>query len=276
MRATLRTRTAPDKAGGRDGRKCRVYCGKIKKTGFSAARFFRVYRATAPAMLRAVKDALIFDLDGTLVESLPGIATALNTALAAHGWPSHPEPAIRGFIGDGVIMLARRAAPDGASTAEITRLVEAFRGEYASAWQEGTRVFTGMLALLRDLDHAGHPLAVLSNKPHDFTVEMVASVFPDTRFAAVLGHRPGMTPKPDPAGALEIAARLGLPPARCTLIGDSTMDLETAAAAGMPALAVGWGYHDPTRLRASGGRCFDTPAALAAHLLGPPQSKPLD
>ena len=227
-------------------------------------------------MLRAVKDALIFDLDGTLVDSLPGIATALNAALDACGWPVHPEPSVRGFIGDGVIMLARRAAPPDASAEEITRLVEAFRSEYASAWQKGTRVFSGMQALLRDLATAGHPLAVLSNKPHDFTVDMVATLLPGLPFTTVLGHRPGMAPKPDPAGALEIAAHLGRPPARCVLIGDSTMDLETAAAAGMPALAVGWGYHDPARLRASGGRCFDTPTALAAHLLGPSQTKPLD
>jgi phosphoglycolate phosphatase len=89
---------------------------------------------------------------------------------------------------------------------------------------------------------------VLSNKSHAFTVEMTAVLFPTIPFAAVLGLRPGAPPKPDPSGALELAATLGVPPCDCLVVGDSTMDIDTAKRAGMQSCAVTWGYHDAARL----------------------------
>lgn len=214
--------------------------------------------------------ALIFDLDGTLVDSLPGIAASLNRALALHGLPAHGDAAVRGFIGDGARMLVTRAIGLGAS-AHIESMLRCFAEDYAVSWQPGTRPYDGITALLADLRARGIPLAVLSNKPHTFTTEIVAKLFPEHTFAAVLGNREGLPHKPDPAGALEIAATLGIAPEHCVLIGDSTMDLDTARNAGMASIAVTWGYHDLERLRDADKIAEDVPqlAALLAHLLPP-------
>ncbi len=195
---------------------------------------------------------LIFDLDGTLVDSLPGIAASLNRALAASGLAAHPPAAVRGFIGDGARMLARRAAPATWAEPRVAELEAAFKGDYALTWHLGTTPFRGVGALLAAAAAAGHPLAVLSNKPHPFTVTMVDALFPDGGFACALGHQAGRALKPDPAGALEIAAALGLAPADCWLVGDSTMDIETARRAGMGSIGVTWGYHDREALTAAG------------------------
>lgn len=191
--------------------------------------------------------ALIFDLDGTLVESLPGIAASLNRALALHGLPGYGDAAVRGFIGDGARMLVTRALGTGALV-HIESMLRCFAKDYAVSWQLGTLPYEGITDLLADLRARGFPLAVLSNKPHNFATEIVAKLFPEHTFAAVLGNREGLPHKPDPAGALEIAATLGIVPQNCILIGDSTMDLETARRAGMASIAVTWGYHDRERL----------------------------
>jgi phosphoglycolate phosphatase len=195
-----------------------------------------------------VQQGLIFDLDGTLVDSLRGIADSLNHALRENGLAEHPDSAVRGFIGDGARMLVTRAGSPGASTDLIDRLEAAFKAHYDRSWALGTRPFHGIPELLTALQEAEYPLAVLSNKPDPFTQRIVSSVFPEIHFTAVLGNRPGQPHKPDPAGALGIAQMLKLEPSHCTLIGDSTMDLDTAARAGMEAVAVTWGYHDREKL----------------------------
>ena len=214
--------------------------------------------------------ALIFDLDGTLVDSLPGIAASLNRALALHGLPAHGDAAVRGFIGDGARMLVTRALGSGA-TAHIESMLRCFSEDYAVSWQHGTRPYEGITALLADLHSRGASLAVLSNKPHAFTSEIVAKLFPEHTFAAVLGNREGLPHKPDPAGALEIATTLGIAPENCNLIGDSTMDLDTARNAGMATVAVTWGYHDRERLLGADRIAEDVPqlAELLAHFLRP-------
>ncbi len=205
---------------------------------------------------------LIFDLDGTLVDSLPGIAAALNAALENEGLPGHPEQAVRRFVGDGLETTVRRACPAGFGDTGIARLVNGFHGYYADVWRPGTRPYPGIPGLLGELAAGGAALAILSNKSHAFTLEMAAEIFADVDFRAVLGLRPGMPPKPDPSGALEIARDLALDPGRCLVIGDSTMDIGTAKNAGMRCCAVTWGYHDAPRLRAAG------PDAVAGDAIG--------
>lgn len=192
--------------------------------------------------------ALLFDLDGTLVESLPGIAASLNRALALHGLPCHGEAAVRGFIGDGARMLVTRAMNPSEVALHFESVLRCFGEDYAVSWPHGTFVYSGIPALLADLRARGIPLAVLSNKPHVFTTEIVGKLFPRDTFAAVLGNREGLPHKPDPAGALEIASMLGVLPENCVLVGDSTMDLETAHNAGMASIAVTWGYQNRERL----------------------------
>jgi phosphoglycolate phosphatase len=192
--------------------------------------------------------ALIFDLDGTLVESLPGIAASLNRALIQHGLPGQSHENVRSFIGDGAVKLVQRALATVSRMDLTDSVVKHFADDYAVSWANGTSVYPGMLELLADIESRGIPLAVLSNKPHTFTVEIVKTLFPETKFAAVLGNRENLPHKPDPAGALEIAAGLGIAPEQCTIIGDSTMDMDTAKNAGMTSIAVTWGYHERERL----------------------------
>jgi phosphoglycolate phosphatase len=214
-----------------------------------------------------VKPCLIFDLDGTLVDSLPGIAASLNRTLTAHGLPGHSDDRVRSFIGDGIRNLMLRAIPRGAEPATVESLLGLYRKDYALSWQSGTTVYPGVANLLDELQRSGFEMAVLSNKVHDFTVEMVHAMFPSIRFAAVLGQRDGIPHKPNPAGALQLADILGTSPGNCVVIGDSTMDLETAANAGMRAIAVTWGYHDRDRLAAAGAtRLIGHPAELPALL----------
>lgn len=201
-----------------------------------------------------MKHGLIFDLDGTLVDSLQGLAASLNHALALSDLPTYGHAAVRGFIGNGARILIQRSLPTDADEALLNTVEQAFKAHYDLTWQDGTQIYAGVVELLESLQARGHPLAVLSNKPHPFTVAMVARLFPSIRFAAVLGQRAGIPHKPDPAGALEIAEALNLTAANCTVIGDSTMDLETAHNAGMQAIAVTWGFHDRTRLVAAGAQ----------------------
>jgi phosphoglycolate phosphatase len=206
---------------------------------------------------------LIFDLDGTLVDSLPGIAASLNRALVCSHLPPHALDAVRGFIGNGARVLVSRAAPVGTDAPRLEELEQAFKADYNLTWAQGTAPYPGVAGLLAELQRRGIPLAVFSNKPHPFTTAMVSASFPDVSFAAVLGQRAEIPLKPDPAGALDIAATLDLPPQNCTMIGDSTMDIATARHAGMRAVAVTWGYHDREALQATRpDAMIDTPAGL--------------
>lgn len=198
-----------------------------------------------------MKHGLIFDLDGTLVDSLDGLASSLNRALKRSGLPSHSHLAVRGFIGNGARILVQRAVPSGSDETSVDQVEADFKADYALTWPDGTRAYQGVAALLETLQARGHALAVLSNKPHPFTETIVARIFPNVRFDAVLGQRSGIPHKPDPTGALEIAARWDVAPAACIVIGDSTMDIETARSAGMESIAVAWGFQDHAQLIAS-------------------------
>lgn len=210
-----------------------------------------------------MKPCLIFDLDGTLVDSLPGIAASLNRSLTAHELPEHSDAAIRSFVGDGLRTLVQRAASASADPALIDSLVRFFKMDYELSWANGTTAYPGIHHLLDELQKSGFQMAVLSNKTHDFTVAMVRTLFPDIHFAQVLGQKDGIQHKPHPAGAFQIATALGTSPENCVMIGDSTIDMETAVNANMRAIAVAWGYHDRARLTASGaGRIIEHPSEL--------------
>jgi phosphoglycolate phosphatase len=204
-------------------------------------------------------DGVIFDLDGTLVDSLTDIALAMNAALARFGLPPHPPAAYRLMVGDGAAVLARRVS-DGRTVA-VDELTEAYREEYEARDHRSTTAYGGVAALLHRLRADGVKLAVLSNKPDDFTRSLVAIRFPDVAFVEVRGQRPDAPRKPDPAVALELAARRGVGPARVAFVGDTAVDIETARAAGMIAVGVRWGFRAEAELVAAG----------AAHLLSAPR-----
>ncbi len=217
-----------------------------------------------------MKPCLIFDLDGTLVDSLPGIAASLNRCLTGHGLPGHSDAAIRGFVGDGLRMLVQRAAYKGAEPSLLDSLIAYFKKDYERSWQHGTVPYPGIVHMLDELQKAGFPLAVLSNKTHAFTEAMVRALFPHIHFTRVLGQREGTPHKPHPAGAFAIAQAAGIAPENCVMIGDSTIDIQTAANAEMKAVAVTWGYHDRAKLTAAGAEVFiDHPSELAGLLENP-------
>ncbi len=217
-----------------------------------------------------MKYGLIFDLDGTLVDSLLGIAASLNRALALSGLPTHPPERVRGFIGNGAQVLVERATPVGSDETVLTIVGQAFKADYDLTWPQGTFPYDGVVELLESLQAQGYPLTVLSNKPHPFTEAIVEKVFPAIHFSVVLGQRTGIPHKPDPTGALEISSRIHRGPGNCIIIGDSTMDLETAHNAGMSAIAVTWGYQDRERLVAAGAQLIaNDPAGLEMLLLTP-------
>lgn len=195
--------------------------------------------------------AVIFDLDGTLADSLGDIGGAMNEALAARSLPVHPLPAYHQFIGEGVEVLARKAAPMLAE-GEIQKLVEEYRARYAARIDAETKPYDGIPAMLDALVAQGTPIAVLSNKRDDFTVELVKRCFGRWPFRVVRGERQGVPRKPHPAAAVEIAAALGIAPADCTFVGDTAIDMKTAVAAGMTAVGVLWGFRGRDELVAAG------------------------
>ncbi len=206
--------------------------------------------------------AVIFDLDGTLLDTLDDLADAANRVLADAGLPVHPRNAYRYFVGNGLPMLIRRILPqDRRGDEEVGRLSLAFREDYGQNWHVKTKLYAGVAAMLTGLRERGVVLAVLSNKPDDFTRICVRRFLGGWRFEVVLGQRSGVPKKPDPAGALEIAGLLDLPPAEILYLGDSDTDMKTARAAGMFPVGAAWGFRTAEELRASG----------AAELAGRPE-----
>ena len=200
--------------------------------------------------------AFIFDLDGTLVDSLEDIAAALDRALADHGLAQPTRAQVRGWIGGGALELVRRAVAPELVDAVFAR----FRVHYAAAPVVHTHLYAGIPAVL-DALAARAKLAVLSNKPHALTTVICAQLLARWPFAAIAGHREGVPLKPDPTAVLAIARDLGVAPPDCAYVGDSAIDVATARAAGMRAIAVSWGFRPRAEL-AGADAIADVPAAL--------------
>lgn len=210
--------------------------------------------------------AVIFDLDGTLLDTLADIAAAMNRVLVRHGRAAYPLNAYGGFVGDGAEVLVRRTLQIGQGAAEdIAAYVQEFKAAYAQCWDAYTRPYPGIPELLDDLAGRGIPAAVLSNKPHEFAVRCIEAFLPGRRFAAVLGQRQGRPSKPDPAGAQEAAGLLRARPHDICYVGDTDTDMRTALAAGMVPVGVQWGFRPAAELRAAGARhLIGAPAELLA------------
>jgi phosphoglycolate phosphatase len=208
--------------------------------------------------------AVLFDLDGTLLDTLADLADSGNWALGQLGFAEHPTEAYKYFVGDGVENLVRRAVPAGRNdAATVARGAALVREAYAQRWAEKTRPYPGVPELLDALLARAMPMAVLSNKPDDFTHLCVEKLLPRWSFATIVGARPSLARKPDPAGALMIAERLGLAPAEILYLGDTNTDMQTAVAAGMFPVGALWGFRTAEELTASGAqRLIRRPAEL--------------
>lgn len=197
--------------------------------------------------------AVLFDLDGTLVDSLGDIATAMNHALVAHGLPPHPEAAYPRFVGEGVAMLAERATR-GAIPELQGRVLATYHAYYDTHLFDRTVAYPGVADALLALARDGLRLGVLSNKSDDFVKRLVARFLPGVPFTGVYGERPGIPRKPDPTAALALAGELDVAPEDCGFVGDTSVDMDTARAAGMYGVGVTWGFRPEAELHAHGAR----------------------
>jgi phosphoglycolate phosphatase len=195
--------------------------------------------------------AVLFDLDGTLADSLADLANATNWALAQLGYPTHPVDSYRYRVGAGGRELCARALPADQQGLqdEVLRLM---RQRYDLHCFDLTRLYPGIPELVTALDKRGLQLAVLSNKPDDFTKRLIAHYFQPSPFAVVRGQLPDVPLKPDPTAARQLAQELGIPPAHWLYLGDTDTDMRTARAAGMHSVGVLWGFRDRPELVESG------------------------
>jgi phosphoglycolate phosphatase len=196
-------------------------------------------------------DAILFDLDGTLADTLDDIAASMNWALERHALDPHPPDAYRGLVGEGVGRLVERAIPTGRQDLHAA-VLEDLRAHYTEHMLDRSAPYPGIPELLDEIVARGLPMAILSNKPEPATRWMVDRLFSAWPFAHVEGERPGIPHKPDPRPAAEIARLLGVEPARVLYLGDTRTDMETAVAAGMFGVGALWGFRDEAELRAHG------------------------
>ena len=214
------------------------------------------------------KKAVLFDLDGTLINSLPDISACMNQALQMHGLPIHPIGAYCYFTGDGAVNLTRRAV--GEAHAELADAVfQDYRALYAVHCNDTSHVYDGIPELLAALRRAGLRLVVLSNKDDADTVSVIRHYFDGHPFEIVRGRRPNVPIKPDPAAALQIAGEMGLQPDDFWDLGDTPTDLRACLNAGMHFIAAGWGFRPESELRAAGAeRVALIPADAGRMMLG--------
>lgn len=199
--------------------------------------------------------AVIFDLDGTLLDTLDDLSKSMNTVLENFGFPSHHLDKYKYFVGDGLENLVLRVLPaDRKSPKIIAECMAAMRSEYAQKWSVQTKPYDGIMELLKSLQEKQVIMAVLSNKPHDFTQLCVDHFFPPKIFAAVSGASRDIPKKPAPDGALAIAAILKIPPSEFCYLGDTDTDMKTASSAGMFPIGVAWGFRTPAELSQNGAR----------------------
>ncbi len=193
---------------------------------------------------------IIFDLDGTLADTLRDIHDCVNAVLASEGLSAQPMDAIRQFVGDGLPTLCRRAVPPEHHD-RIERIVPLIAEQYRLHDLDHTTLYDGIPEVLDALTARGIPLAVLSNKPDEATQRMVRALCGRWRFIAIEGFRGDEFRKPDPRTALGIASKMNVPPVHVWMVGDSQADIATARAAGMVAVAVTWGFRDRPTLEAA-------------------------
>ena len=205
--------------------------------------------------------AVIFDLDGTLTNTLADIGNAMNLALRQNGLPEWLIEDYRYLVGNGAKILAQRAVRDRQDLTEAVLAV--YQQEYRAHSRVLTQPYNGIPNLLDRLNEEKIPVCVFSNKPHPQTEDVVKHYFPDTDFAVILGQTDRFPIKPDPAGALWIARQLGIPPEQFAYLGDTKVDMTCAKAAGMHPIGVLWGFREAPELIESGAeRLITKPAEL--------------
>ncbi|PUV22137.1 MULTISPECIES: HAD family hydrolase [Sphingobacterium] len=198
---------------------------------------------------------IIFDLDGTLLDTLQDLGDSCNAILQRYGYPTHPLSAYKKFVGNGVQKLIERALPEDARSENIiTTLLTAFKAYYEQKPVSHTKPYTGIMPLLEELKSSGYLISVASNKYHEAVIPLIEHYFPTIAFDLVLGHRTGHPAKPDPDIVLETLRTLSIAKENCYYVGDSSVDMDTANNAAVTAIGVTWGFREENELRQHGAQ----------------------
>ena len=196
---------------------------------------------------------VIFDLDGTLLDTISDLAHSTNFALEQNGFPTHPVEAYKLFVGNGINKLFERALPESEKTEEnIMRVRKSFIPYYDEHNTDFTKPYEGINELLQTLQSKGCMLAVASNKYHAATEKLIKYSFPNILFAAVSGQRENVPVKPDPAIVYDILKITDISPEEAIYIGDSGVDMQTALNSGIFSIGVTWGFRPRAELEAAG------------------------
>ena len=199
-----------------------------------------------------MKKAVVFDLDGTLINSLPDISAAMNRSLRKFGLPEFEEDAYKFKVGNGVIKLTERSV--GERTDKMDDVLHTYMEDYAQNCRIASYAYPGVAEMLQALVARGMHVCVLSNKDQADTESVMSYYFPAVRFSVIRGRVPGVPLKPDPAPALLIARALAVDPADCWYVGDTATDMNCGNAAGMETVGVLWGFRPREELTAGGAQ----------------------
>lgn len=204
------------------------------------------------AIMQAKYKAVIFDLDGTLLNTLDDLADSCNYVLAQKGLLTYPVERYRSFVGNGAAILMKRIHPQGTSQEELDDSLAKFTEYYSAHKDIKTYPYPGIRELLKNLREAGIHLCVLSNKPHEISLEIIRQYFGDGTFDIIMGKSPDYPVKPDPTSCNIILKRLGLDRSAVLYVGDSNVDMQTAENAGLTKCGVCWGFRSEGELEAEG------------------------
>ena len=214
-------------------------------------------------MLFTDKKAVIFDLDGTLLDTLTDLKNSLNEALSLHGLPQRTTDEVRRFVGNGIATLVQRAVPDGRENPKYDAVLQDIRKIYARRSLDTTAPYAGIPEMLNTLREKGYLLAVVSNKPDAQVKSLCRNFFGDCITAAV-GQQEGVLLKPAPDPLYAAMRILGSTKEETVYAGDSDVDIQTARNAGLPCISVLWGFRDQALLEACGAQVFaHAPAEMA-------------
>ncbi len=193
---------------------------------------------------------IIFDLDGTLLNSLEDIKNSMNAVLTKNNLQTHNSEKYQYFIGEGIKLLVQRSLPtEFQNPIDVSKFHDQFKSEYKKRCLDYTKPYDKISDVLSQLNKRNIPISIISNKSDELTKYIVPILFPNVQFKYIIGQRENGTRKPDPASALEISNDLKIDPSHFLFIGDSTIDIETAKNAGMRSIAVSWGFRTVNELK---------------------------
>ena len=203
-----------------------------------------------------MEKAVIFDLDGTLLDSVPDILDNINLMLAHFGYPTLDVETIKGYVGSGARNLCARSIGVPVTEEELDERLSYYNGLYTNSESPKTKLFDGMAEVLRTLKNRGYKLAILTNKPQETTDKVYKNHLKDFEFDAVVGQSGSVKCKPDKTATVNLLGKLGVLPENCYFVGDGETDVQTSLNAGTRGISVLWGYRKKHDLEKAGAKVF--------------------